>query len=90
MKCPICEQEITDVDVAYLETCVGEEYHTCKDEHHYFSHAFVYGQTEVMVQHVTIRYSHDDSKETRKLKNEIFNFAVSLYKADYEKKVSEK
>ena len=86
MKCPICEQEITDVTRDYMDSTLTEEQLTCKDEHHFFHSMYAYGSTQETIGSVTFTYHYTDTKEKRDLVNHQFIMVATLEREVYRKK----
>lgn len=87
MKCPICENEIEDYRVDYLEHTICEEYAKCVDEHHRYGYEYAYGRTEENVGRVTFHSHYSDSKELRELINKQYHAILELEKEHYKKSI---
>lgn len=83
IKCPICDKEINNRRVEHLEYSIGEEYMDCKDEYHYYSYMFAYGNEEEVIGNVVFRRHHADPKEQRDLISKQFEVVSKLEKEQY-------
>lgn len=83
MKCPICDREVTNRQLDFMEHILTEEYISCEDEHHQFSSLYAYGSTEETIGRVSFRTHYSDSKEQLKLVNQQFKAVVELERQAY-------
>lgn len=85
MNCPICDKEIKNMSRDYEEGNTLEEYAECKDEKHYFSSQYAYGNSQESIGRVNFNHHHADSKEIRNLLSKQYSAVLELEKEYYKK-----
>lgn len=86
MRCPICGNDIANVERDYLENVLMEETATCEDDGHFYGFEYVTGNLREVINDVEIIWAYGHPAETVRKNNGLSNEAIQEARRIYSQK----